>query len=121
MTDDETRLPGKTTIAPGVLLAIARLTTLNVEGVSRMSSVPGRVDRLFKKNYQHNEGVSIEVEDGTVYADLYVVLKSDISVREVSQAIQREVQRAIQDMVGMNVGGINIHVEDIDYPTETEA
>ena len=33
--------PGKTTIAPDVLLNIATLTALSVNGVSRMSTVPG--------------------------------------------------------------------------------
>jgi uncharacterized alkaline shock family protein YloU len=109
---------GKTTIAPEVLLTIARLTTLNVPGVSRMVSVPGGMNRLFKKNIQQSDGVCIEIENNTVYVDIYVVLKDDVVVREVSQVIQREVQRAIAEMVGMNVGRVNIHIEDIDYPED---
>ena len=37
-TDNKLPSKGKTTVAPEVLLSIARLTTLNVEGVSRMVS-----------------------------------------------------------------------------------
>jgi uncharacterized alkaline shock family protein YloU len=33
------RPPGQTTIAPDVLVTIARLTTLSVEGVARMATV----------------------------------------------------------------------------------
>lgn len=111
---------GKTTIAPEVLLTIARLTTLNVRGVSRMSTTPPvDVNRLFKRGI--NEGVYIEVQDDAVFADIYVVLANGFNIREVSQEIQREVARAISEMVGMQVGRVNIHVEDIDYPTEAEA
>ena len=39
---------GKTTIAPDVLLTIAQLTTLQVEGVSRLSRTPAKVNRLFR-------------------------------------------------------------------------
>ena len=46
------RASGKTTIAPGVLLTIARLTTLSVEGVSRLSNVPSGVKRLSGNNAQ---------------------------------------------------------------------
>lgn len=104
--------PGKTTIALEVLVTIARLTTLSVDGVSRMATIPSEVNRLFKRGV--SEGVKISVEDDIVYADLYVNLKSDCNVRDVSHNIQSKVSRAISEMVGMDVGKINIHVEDIE-------
>jgi uncharacterized alkaline shock family protein YloU len=118
MKDDESA-QGSTTIAPDVLLTIAQLTTLNVNGVSRLSHVATPVNKLLKRS-QRREGVLIEVEDDVVYVDIYVVLKSDINVRDVSHNIQHEVSRAISEMVGMVVGRVNIHIEDIDYPSEVE-
>ena len=113
---DEPRTPGTTTIAPGVLMTIARLTTLSVPGVHHLSTVPGGVNRLFKRNIA--EGVFIKVEDGLVNVDLHVVLHPDTDVRLVSRTIQAEVSRAITEMVGMAVGRINVHIEDIGYPTQ---
>jgi uncharacterized alkaline shock family protein YloU len=107
---------GKTTIAIDVLLAIARLTALNVPGVSRLVT-PAGVKGLFKRS-QHQEGVSILVEDDTVSADLYLTLKNDVNIREVCRTVQHDVARAISEMVGMQVGRIDIHVEDIDYVAE---
>ncbi len=109
---EEVRSPGKTTIAPNVLLTIARLTTLNEAGVSHLSNVPGGFDR-FKRN--QNDGVRVDVNDGAVDVDLYLVLEKDVNVREVSKNIQLAVSRAISEMVGMDVGRINIHIEDIQY------
>jgi uncharacterized alkaline shock family protein YloU len=116
---DYQRPPGKTTIAPDVLITIARLTALSVPGVSRLEPDPGDVNRLFKRGL--NEGVKIEVENNAVYADLYVVLKRDVNVHDVSRTIQSQVARAISEMVGMEVGKINIHIEDIDYDVEVDA
>jgi len=111
---------GKTTIAPGVLHTIARLTALSVEGMSRLApSLSVSVNRLIKGRY--SEGIIIDVQDDLVFADLFIILKSDVNIREVSRKIQRDVARAISEMVGMQVGRINIHVEDIDYPEEIEA
>ncbi len=119
MSDYE-ELPGKTTVAPEVLHTIARLSTLSVAGVSRMSPAPAvHVNRLFKRG--PNEGVVIEIQDDAVFADLYVVLANGVNIRDVSRSIQREVSRAISEMVGMQVGRVNVHVEDIDYPAENEA
>ncbi len=104
---------GKTTIAPEVLLTIVQLTTLNVPGVSGMSNIPGGVNRLFDRGA--GEGVQIDIQDGVVNADLYLILQHDVNLRDVGRRVQRDVARAISEMVGMQVGRINIHVEDIDY------
>ncbi len=114
---DDLSIPrGKTTVAPEVLLTIARLTTLQVEGVSRMGGLPPAVNRIFQRG--SGDGVSIDIKDDIVTIDLYVVLKQDIILRDVSRAIQHDVARAISEMVGMQAGRVNIHIEDIDYSPE---
>ena len=110
--------PGRTTVALDVLVTIARLTTIDVPGVSRLSSSPPR--GLFRRR-SLCEGICVKVEDEIVSADIFVVLDCDVNIREVSRNIQYKVARAISEMVGMQVGRINVHVEDIDYPTEDEA
>lgn len=113
--------PGKTTISIDVILTIARLTTLDVPGVSRMSRVPSRRFKSMLLYRQDDDGLHIEVEDDTVYAEIYVILESDVNIREIGRNIQTAFARAITDMIGMQVGLINVHVEDIDYPQVVEA
>lgn len=113
------RPPGKTTVAPEVLLTIAKLTTLKVPGVSRLNPAVGSINRLL--NPGASEGVRLEIHDDLVYADLHVILKHDTNIREVSRNIQRSVARALSDMVGMSIGRINIHIEDIDYSNPAES
>ncbi|MEW6717521.1 MAG: Asp23/Gls24 family envelope stress response protein [Chloroflexota bacterium] len=108
--------PGKTTIAPEVLITIARLTTLTVPGVSYLSNVPGGFKGLFKRG--ENDGVRVNVDNDIVTVDLHVVLKHDANIRDVCHDIQEEVARAISETVGMTVGFINVHVEDIDFSIE---
>jgi uncharacterized alkaline shock family protein YloU len=113
-TMDTTKMPiGKTTISPEVLVSIALLATMSVEGVSRMSPVPRDINSLFKKGLA--DGVAITVEDNMVYTEICVILKNDVKVREVCKQIQNQVSRSISEMVGMEVGRVNIHVEDIDF------
>lgn len=107
------RAPGKTTIAPGVLVTIARLSALSVDGVSGMASIPSGVNRLLRRG--SGEGVEIRVENGSVSVDLYLILERDTYVRDVSKKVQTAVARAIEDMVGMIVKRIDIHIEDINY------
>jgi len=117
-TNVEYQGAGKTTIAPDVLLAVARLTTLNVPGVRRMGNVPVQAKNLITRSAA--EGVHLNIKDEVVSADLYVILDHDVNIRDVSRQIQRNVARAVSEMVGMQIGRVNIHIEDIDYPLESE-
>ena len=110
---------GKITIAPEVLITIVRLNTLNIAGVSSLAVNVGGMNRWFDKGL--SEGVHIVVEDNKVYADIFVVLKPDTNVIETSHAIQHQVARAISEMVGMEVGKVNIHIEDIELANTTPA
>lgn len=104
---------GKTTVSPEVLHKIARLTAMSVQGVSRMANTRGSLDKfLGKEDYQ---GAKVSIKDGEVFVDIYVVLVSNNNVRDISREIQSRVSRAISEMVGMDVGGVNIHIMDIDF------
>ena len=100
------RNPNSTTIAPDVLHSIARLSALKVPGVH--ATVPRR---------GAGEGVQIKVTDHVVDVDLYLAMSKDLNLRQVSREVQTTVARAIEEMVGMQAGVINIHIEDIHYPT----
>ena len=110
MTDNT---QGKTTVAPEVLTTIARLSALSVPGVSRLAPVSGGVNRFFKRG--SGDGVRIETEENTVFIDMHLILQENVNIREVSRNVQQNVARAIQEMVGMEIGHVNIHIEDIDY------
>ena len=109
---------GRTTIAPDVLLTIVRLSALSVPGVKRLSSISGGVNRLFRRGA--NEGVRILVENNTAYADIYVIVDKDVNVRDVSRTIQTQIARSVAEMVGMEVGRVNVHIEEIDYGSPQE-
>ncbi len=118
---NEKRRHGKTTIAPEVLITIARLSALGVDGVARLVPAPGRVDALFQRGAR--EGVQLRVKNNSVAVDLHVALYHDASAHDVSRAVQTEVARAIEDMVGMDIEYVNVHIDDIDFgqPEAAEA
>jgi len=104
---------GKTTISPDVLHKIASLTTMSVDGVSRMASSRSNFEQLLGN--EEYKGAKVQIREGLVFADIYVVLMSGRNVRDVSREIQSRVSRAISEIIGMNVGGVNIHIMDIDF------
>jgi uncharacterized alkaline shock family protein YloU len=106
-------MQGKTTVSPEVLTTIASLAALEVPGVSRLAPISGGVNRLFRRG--PSDGVRIEAKDNIVYVDLFLILKDGVNIREVGRNVQQNVARSIQEMVGMEAGEVNVHVEDIDF------
>jgi uncharacterized alkaline shock family protein YloU len=105
---------GRITIAPEVLETTARLTTLAVPGVARLISPPG-MRRLLRQ-----DGVHIEVVGDRVRVRLYVVTEPRVNMLSVGRQIQTEVARAIQDMIGMEVESVDVHIEDVALSSEEE-
>jgi uncharacterized alkaline shock family protein YloU len=104
--------PGRVTIAHRVLLAIARLTALSVPGVVRMC--PAGVSGMLRRGA--NDGVLAVVDGQSVNVELFIVADANTNLRQVGQQIQVQVARAIRDMVGMDAGAINVHIQDVAYP-----
>jgi len=107
---------GRVTIAPGVLVTIARLTTQSINGVAQMCHQigPSNLDRLLGR-VSGGGGVQIAVSDDKVRVDVFIMVKPAVNMRGVSLRIQEAVTRAIQDMVGMQVSAVNIHIQDVAY------
>lgn len=98
-------------ISPQVLTTIARQATLNVPGVVSMS--PGITFNRFLRRGKGPQGVRVAVEEGTVSIDLFIIVDPQANMLRLGQEIQQEVTRAIQDLVGMPVREVNVHIEDV--------
>jgi uncharacterized alkaline shock family protein YloU len=105
---------GKVIIAPDVLITIARLTTLSVPGVAHMAGGWGKMSRWLRRDTASSDGVQISVEGNTVAVGLHIVVEQGTNMLQVSRRIQTEVARAIENLVGMVVREVNIHIEDVE-------
>ncbi len=113
MSESKSESRDRTTIAPEVLITIARRAALEVEGVAGLARVSGGVNRLFRRD--DADGVRIEVKDDVVSAEIYLVVKAGMNLREVSREVQQAVTRSMEDIVGLEVGHININIEDVTF------
>jgi uncharacterized alkaline shock family protein YloU len=107
-TMEEPPTIGKITIAPVVLETIARMTALAVPGVVRLTPPIG-IQRMLGIE----DGVQIIVQDGAVKVELFIVAERKENLLKLGRQVQAEVSRAIQDIVGMPVETVNVHIEDV--------
>lgn len=103
---------GNVTVSPEVMVQLVRLNALATPGVAHLApNFSSSVRRLF--GGKAGEGIEIQIEDNAVTIDLYIVAEPDTQMLPLGQTLQREIARAIQDVVGMPVKEINVHIEDV--------
>ena len=111
---------GNIKISNEVVSTIAGIAATEIDGVSCMYSsfVNGFAQKLgAKKNL--SKGVKVDMEENNVSIDLYIVVDYGVKIPELAWSIQENVKSNVEAMTGMNVTKVNIHIEGINFETDT--
>lgn len=103
---------GRVTISPGVLTTIVRLTALEQRGVSGLAPAAPRVRGLLSGGAVDN-GVFVQVTDQGVYVEVHVIARSGANLLKLGETLQAVITRAVEEMVGMSVRAVDVHIEDV--------
>ncbi len=124
MTQEESRkLPselGVVKIAEEVVSIIAGLAATEIEGVSSMSGGIGGgiAEVLGRRNL--SKGVKVEVDTEEAKIDIFIVVDYGARIPDVAWDIQESVKKAIEDMTGLRVAHVNVHVQGVHFPKDEE-
>ena len=108
---------GEVMIADDVIATIAGLAATEVEGVSAMQGnvTNELVGKLGMKNL--TKGVHIKVTEKGVAVELSVQMRYGYSIPKTCKTIQEKVKAAIENMVGLSVEVVNVHIVGVDTDT----
>ncbi|QDI89868.1 Asp23/Gls24 family envelope stress response protein [Salicibibacter halophilus] len=111
---------GKVEISPEVIEVIAGLATSEVEGIAalRGNLATDVAERFGRKN--HGKGVKVELGDDGVVIDVSIVANYGISVPDVANQVQRNIQQALETMTSIAMDKINVHVVGIQFEQPEE-
>jgi uncharacterized alkaline shock family protein YloU len=109
---------GRIEIAPEVIEVIAGLAAGEVDGVAHMSGgfVGDIAERLGRKNL--SKGVKVEVGKKEAAIDVYIIVNYGYRIPEVARNIQDNVRHSIENMTGLTVIEVNVHVVDVEFKQE---
>lgn len=104
---------GKVEIAPDVIEVIAGLAAAEIDGVAHMSGgfVGGIAEKLGRKNF--SKGVKVELGENHTVVDVSIVVEYGVRIPDVALAVQDNVKTTIQNMTGLDVLEINVHVVSV--------
>lgn len=110
---------GAVLISPQVITTVVRQVAESTHGVAQLStSLSGRMHRVLRGN-RSASGVDVQVEDGAVTIDVYIIALQNVALLPLGQTLQREIHRAISDVVGMPVRAVNVHFSEVQDPFDT--
>ncbi|MCK4259730.1 MAG: Asp23/Gls24 family envelope stress response protein [Halanaerobiales bacterium] len=109
---------GAIRIANEVVGIIAGLAATEIEGVAGMSGgiAGGIAEILGKRNL--SKGVKVEVGEKEAAVDLFVIMDYGVSIPEVSWNVQENVKKAVENMTGLDVVEVNVHVQGVRFQNE---
>lgn len=108
---------GTVKISTDVIASIAGVAATEVEGVVGMSGgVKGLSDILGLKNI--SKGIKVEVGEKDTSIDLFIIVEYGINISDIAKKVQQNVKSSIENMAGLNVIEVNVHVQGISMPKE---
>ena len=103
---------GSVKIANDVIGMIAALAAMEIDGVSGM---PGNItsESLQKSGKKLTKGVRVQLSGKNVAVDLALLMGYGFNISATSQKVQTRVKSTVENMTGLNVTDVNVHISGI--------
>jgi uncharacterized alkaline shock family protein YloU len=107
---------GSLKISEDVLAAIAGNATREIKGVAGLSLRPtpdsfGNLSFFHKKS--KDKVIRLEIKDGEAVIDIFVSLYNGVKIPDTSELIQARVKETVQNMTGITVSKVNVHISGL--------
>ena len=112
---------GSTVIVDAVVAKVAGIAAAEVPGVHALGGGAARVIGNIRQAVgakDHAQGVSVEVGETEVAADIDIQVDYPEQLQRVASNVRAAVHQAITELVGMKVAEINVTVVDVFIPGE---
>ena len=103
---------GSLQISTDVIAKISRLAALEIEGVKAVSCGNSPVRGMFAK-VSIQKPVLVELTDEVAQITVSVVVLYGYRIPSVSEALQKNVKSAVQNMTGITVSRVNVVVAGV--------
>lgn len=106
---------GSVNISEDVIGIIALEAMHEVEGFAAPAAVPSKELPGFIGKKTGTRGVRVAQVENGIAVDVFATLKNGCSVGRTAAAIQESVRSAVEDMTGVAVTAVNVHVSGISF------
>lgn len=103
---------GSLNISQSVIEQAVVLALREVDGVSRLVDAPKTATQILRG--AKASPIGLKVVGDVANIDVYVVMKPEHRIQKAAKAIQNNIKEMVQNMTGIAVSRVNIHVRGIE-------
>lgn len=108
---------GKIEVMPQAIASIAAHAALSSPGVVSLARPVLSDDQPARLGKQtHQRGVEVQLQNGEVTVDVYLVLAYGARIAEVAQQVQTNVQQALEHALGTATVHVGVRVQGLELP-----
>ena len=106
-------------ISNDVVAVIAGVAVSEVRGVASMQGgFAGGIGEVLSGKKNLAKGIKVEAEDGKVKIDVNIIVEYGTRIPDVAFEIQNRVKKSIENMTGLKVTEVNVHVQGVSIETD---
>ena len=108
-------------ISSDVIAVIAGVAVSEVKGVYGMSGgFAGGISEVLKGKKNLAKGIKVEVNEGTAKIDVNIIVEYGTRIPDVAFEIQNRVKKAVENMTGLKVEEVNVHIQGVNTDISKE-
>lgn len=105
-------------ISNDVIAVIAGVAVSEVQGVSSMAGgFAGGITEVLSGKKNLAKGIKVEKEENSVKIDVNIIVEYGSRIPDVAFEIQNRVKTAVENMTGLKVEEVNVHVQGVNTAT----
>ena len=122
VTSEKTESTGDTEngieISNDVIAVIAGVAVSEVQGVSSMAGgFAGGISEVLSGKKNLAKGIKVDKEENKVKIDVNIIVEYGTRIPDVAFEIQNRVKTSVENMTGLKVEEVNVHVQGVNTNT----
>jgi len=106
-------------IADDVVSVIAGIAVSEVQGVASMAGgFAGGITEVLSGKKNLSKGIKVEVGEKDTKIDVNIIVDYGTRIPDVAFEIQNRVKKAVENMTGLKVLEVNVHVQGVRTPDD---
>ena len=112
---------GEIRISSDVVSIIASYAALEVPGIAHFSGgIAGNISQVLGRKNPF-KGIKVDItENRDVNIDLHIVVDYGVRIPDVAWKLQERIKQNVEQMTGLHVEEINIHVQGVNFEKESK-
>ena len=108
-------------IADDVVAVIAGVAVSEVPGVAEMSGgFAGGISEVFSGKKNFAKGIKVEAGEKETKIDVNIIVEFGVRIPDVAFEIQKKEKKAVENMTGLKVVEVNVHVQGVNADATLE-